>query len=65
MVGKPLITSCDLGVNGKIVTDRLGHAYEAVTQQIYTHKSTGQDRPAAEMIARLIADALNGRTGED
>jgi integrase len=40
MVGKPLITSCDLGVNGKIVTDRLGHANETVTQQIYTHKST-------------------------
>lgn len=48
----------DLGVNGKIVTDRLGHANEAVTQQIYTHKSTGQDRAAAEMIARLIAEAL-------
>jgi len=49
----------DLGVNGKIVTDRLGHANEAVTQQIYTHKSTGHDRPAAEMIAGLITDALN------
>ena len=49
----------DLGVNGKIVTDRLGHANETVTQQIYTHKSTGHDRPAAEMIARLITEALN------
>jgi integrase len=48
----------DLGVNSKIVTDRLGHANESVTQQIYTHKSTGQDRAAAEMIARLIAGAL-------
>jgi integrase len=55
----------DLGVNGKIVTDRLGHANEAVTQQIYTHKSTGQDRAAAEMIARLIAEALNGRDKEN
>jgi integrase len=42
------------------VTDRLGHANEAVTQQIYTHQSTGHDRAAAEMIARLIAEALNG-----
>ena len=50
----------DLGVNGKIVTDRLGHANETVTQQIYTHPSTGQDRAAAEMIAQLIAEALNG-----
>jgi integrase len=50
----------DLGVNGKIVTDRLGHANEAVTQQIYTHQSTGHDRAAAEMIARLIAEGLNG-----
>jgi integrase len=49
----------DLGVNGKIVTDRLGHANEAVTQQIYTHQSTGHDRAAAEMIARMIAEALN------
>ncbi len=47
-----------LGVNSKIVTDRLGHANESVTQQIYTHKSTGQDRIAAEMIARFIAGAL-------
>lgn len=49
----------DLGVNGKIVTDRLGHANETVTQQIYTHKSTGHDRAAAEMIAGLITEALN------
>jgi integrase len=48
----------DLGVSSKIVTDRLGHANETVTQQIYTHPSTGNDRPAAEMIARLIAEAL-------
>jgi integrase len=48
----------DLGVNSKIVTDRLGHAHEAVTQQIYTHQSTGQDRAAAELVAGLIAEAL-------
>ena len=60
-VGTLLSTGCDLGVNGKIVTDRLGHANEAVTQQIYTHPSTGQDRAAAEMIASLIAEALDRR----
>ena len=49
---------CDLGVNGKIVTDRLEHANESVTQQIYTHQSTGQDRVAAELIAGLIIEAL-------
>ena len=54
----------DRGVNGKIVTDRLGHANESVTQQIYIQKSTGQDRAAAEMIARLIAEAL-GADGAD
>ncbi len=48
----------DLGVNGKIVTDRLGHANESVTQQIYTHTSTGHDRAAADMVAGLIAEAL-------
>ena len=49
----------DLGVSSKIVTDRLGHANETVTQQIYTHMSTGHDRPAAEMIAGLITEALS------
>jgi hypothetical protein len=29
-----------------------------VTQQIYTHPSTGNDLAAAEMIARLITKAL-------
>ncbi len=51
----------DSGINGKIVTDRLGHANETVTQQIYTHRSTGQDREAAETIASLIADALSAQ----
>ena len=49
----------DLGVNSKIVTDRLGHANESVTHQIYTHHSDGHDRPAAEMIAHMIIEALN------
>lgn len=48
----------DLGVDSKIVTDRLGHVNKNVTQQIYTHKSTGQDRAAAELVAGLLAEAL-------
>jgi integrase len=48
----------DSGISGKIVTDRMGHANEAVTQQIYTHRSTGQDRDAAEAIAATITRAL-------
>jgi hypothetical protein len=39
-----------------------------VTFQIYTHHSTGNDRPAAELISRLIQEAMgqqdetNGRS---
>ncbi len=51
----------DLGVDGKIVTHRLGHANESATQQIYTHKSTGHDRAPAEMIARTITEAMGVR----
>lgn len=48
----------DAGINGKIISDRLGHANENVTRQIYQHRSTGLDGPAADMIARLIAAAI-------
>jgi hypothetical protein len=62
----PMPPSCDLGINSKIVTDRLGHANVAVTQQIDTHPSTGQDRATAEMIAEFIAEALaTDRTSSD
>jgi len=50
----------DLGVSGKVVTDRLGHGNESVAQQIYTHKSTGHDRAPAEIIARIISAAVQG-----
>ena len=49
----------DLGVKGKVATDRLGHANETVAQQIYTHPSTGHNRAAAEVIAGLVAQALD------
>jgi len=31
-----------------------------VTFQIYAHRSTGQDRAAAEQITQVIAEALRG-----
>jgi integrase len=46
--------SLDAGVEPKVVSDRIGHANMAYTLTIYTHRSTGRDRPAAEKIAGLI-----------
>jgi integrase len=46
--------SIDAGADPKIVSDRVGHANMNVTLQIYTHRSTGRDREAAERIGDLI-----------
>ncbi len=51
--------SLDSGINAKIVSDRIGHSDMSVTFQIYGHRSTGQDREAAELIAKLICQALD------
>lgn len=48
----------DSGVDVKILSDRVGHANPNVTYQIYTHPSTGHDRPAAELVANLIQTAM-------
>ncbi|MGI8815344.1 MAG: tyrosine-type recombinase/integrase [Pseudonocardia sp.] len=48
----------DAGVDGKIVSDRVGHASETVTQQIYTHRSTGKDQPAADLIGGMIREEV-------
>lgn len=48
----------DAGINPKIVSDRVGHANVNVTQQIYTHRSTGQDVDAAATMAALIQGAI-------
>lgn len=48
----------DAGVDGKIVSDRVGHASETVTQQIYTHRSTGKDQAAADLIGGMIREEL-------
>jgi site-specific recombinase XerD len=47
-------TSLDAGVDPKIVADRIGHANMAYTLAIYTHKSTGRDRGAAETVAGVL-----------
>ncbi|GLH97125.1 site-specific integrase [Phytohabitans aurantiacus] len=46
--------SLDAGVEPKVVSDRIGHANMAYTLSIYTHRSTGRDRSAAEKVADLI-----------
>jgi integrase len=46
--------SLDSGIDPKIVADRIGHANMAYTLAIYTHRSTGKDRNAAEAVAGVI-----------
>ena len=48
----------DHGFDSKILSDRVGHASEAVTQQVYTHRSVGRDREAARVVGDLIKEAL-------
>jgi integrase len=50
-------TSLDAGIDPKIVADRIGHANMAYTLAIYTHKSTGKDRGAAETVAGVLLGA--------
>lgn len=47
-------TALDAGIDPKIVADRIGHANMAYTLSIYTHRSTGRDRQAAETVAGVI-----------
>ncbi|MGC9668851.1 tyrosine-type recombinase/integrase [Planosporangium sp. 12N6] len=42
------------GVDIKIASDRIGHAWIDVTGRIYGHRSSGHDRQVAELMARLI-----------
>jgi integrase len=50
--------SLDAGIEPKVVADRIGHANMAYTLAIYTHPSTGKDRPAAEKMAKAILGAM-------
>jgi hypothetical protein len=49
----------DSGINAKIVSNRIRHSDMSVTFQIYGHRSTGQDRKVAELVAKLIRQALD------
>jgi integrase len=46
--------SLDAGINSKQISDRIGYANVAFTLTTYTHRSTGEDRPAADAFARLF-----------
>jgi integrase len=46
--------SLDVGVNPKVVSERIGHASLAFTLQTYTHRSEGSDREAAQTVASLF-----------
>jgi integrase len=51
--------SLDSGVRAKILSDRIAHAHEGITVQIYGHRSTGHDREAAELVADLLRARLD------
>lgn len=46
------------GVAPKILSDRIGHSNPGITFQVYTHRSTGLDRPAADLIGTMVATAV-------
>jgi integrase len=50
----------DSGIDPKILSDRVGHSNPTITFQVYTHRSTGRDRAAAQLIGQLIEDAVRG-----
>ena len=52
----------DAGVNPKLLSDRIWHANELVTLQIYTHRSTGLDLKIAEQLSTLIGAAVDAAT---
>jgi integrase len=55
--------SLDAGINPKIISERIGHASLAFTLQVYTHRSEGRDRAAAETIAAMLVRSPSAETG--
>jgi integrase len=49
--------SIGFGVDPKIVSDRIGHANMAYTLTLYTHRSAGKDRAAAQTVAGVLLGA--------
>jgi len=52
--------SLDSGITPKILSDRIGHLDRRVTFQVYGHRSAGQDREAAELVAAPSHRASDG-----
>jgi integrase len=48
----------DHGVNRKILSGRVGHANETVTDTIYTHETPGADRKVAKKMGKVIKKAV-------
>ena len=55
----------DLGIDPKMLSDRIGHANTAVTLQIYTHRSAGRDQAMAQTLGEMIQAALTPRNPLD
>ena len=47
------------------MSDRVGHSNPGITFQIYTHLSSGLDRPAADLIGGIIAAAVVAKTEQE
>jgi integrase len=52
----------DLGIDPKMLSDRIGHANTSVTLQIYTHRSAGRDQAMAQTLGEMIQTAIRGST---
>jgi len=48
----------DLGIDPKMLSDRIGHANTSVTLQIYTHRSAGRDQAMAQTLGEMIQAAI-------
>ena len=48
----------DLGIDPKMLSDRIGHANTSVTLQIYTHRSAGRDQTMAQTLGEIIQTAI-------
>ena len=54
------VTSMRAGVPVKVVSERLGHASVAFTQQVYMHVIPGMDEEGAQLAAAAIFDTVMG-----
>jgi integrase len=54
-----LSTSFTAGVPVHVVSQRLGHASPVITLQVYAHVVPGSQRDAADLFARIIAEAAS------